>query len=219
MRLAVASLALLAGCSHATLFELTERPEAVTVAGPAERRSALEVYDRRPPGPAPADSPAARADESGLRSQATVQSPPATEYAGGGRRVVRVLKVWRICSPFGLSAGEVVSRQQPIEIKEPLAVPLKITAEGIENRAPTTAEAVAGGGTWTLWDTIKSWLRPVLWTAAVVGGALLVLLIIPVTRPGALAILRLIAAAFPLLGSLVEWRIGKKSDTDKQMLR
>jgi len=93
----------------------------------------------------------------------------------------------RIMSMFGLSAGEVVSKDQGIGV-----------SKGGEDI--TMGQAKGMGILESLWLHIKDWFK----VGALIIVVLLLLLMVPAASPFAGAALRWIASIFPFLGSVVE---------------
>lgn len=140
---------------------------------------------------------------------AKVRTPARTEYTGEGKIVYRKVDSIRILSPFSVSPGEVISAQKPMQVTEGPASGVNIAPDGVK----TTAN---GGGTWssggfkrTWWDKIVSFFRKLKWMLIIGGVAAVGLYLWPVTRPIIASLGRIIAAVIPVVGSAVEWVIGK----------
>lgn len=138
-----------------------------------------------------------------------VRTPARTEYTGEGKIVYRKVDSIRICSPFGVSPGEVIAAQKPMQVTEGKTPGVNIQPAGVE----TTSN---GGGTWssggfkrTWWDKIVSFFRKLKWMLIIGGVAAVGLYLWPVTRPIIASFGRIIAAVIPVIGSAIEWVIGK----------
>ena len=128
--------------------------------------------------------------------------------------VKREVKHVRIFTPFGISPGETITSMKGTkEVEQPLGpVDLSVGDEKmIEGRGGGSSSSWAGFKV-TLWDRVKSLFRKLKWFAILGGGGLLLLLAFPITRPIASAILRILASIIPIVGSAIEWIIGRVRD-------
>jgi len=138
-----------------------------------------------------------------------VVAPASTEYVGEGKIVYRKVDSIRILSPFGVSPGEVISAQKPTQVTEGPTPGINISPVGV-------ASTSNGGGTWssggfkrTLWDRIVSFFNNLKWFLIIGAVAGIGLYLWPVSRPIMVAIGRIFGAIIPVVGSAIEWLIGR----------
>ena len=150
----------------------------------------------------PPEKPAPQARE---ERRLVVVTPARTAFKGEGKTVTRSVDSIRIASPFGVSPGEVVARQQPMSVTEGQAPGINISPGGVGTTAGGGGGAYAsGGGKWGLWDVIWSALkRGMVWLSLPVI-ALVVLLVIPATRPIATIFVKWVGG---LLTAGVSWLV------------
>lgn len=135
-----------------------------------------------------------------------IVTPASTEFQGEGKVVTRQVDSVRIASPFGLSPGEVIARQQPMQVQEGTAPGVNISPTGVSSTESSGGGLFSSGGfKWSITDSIWSMVR----RAASFGFFLIVLplvvlFLIPATRPIASAIFRGLGSLVPIAGSLIE---------------
>ena len=137
-------------------------------------------------------------------------TPAETKYQGEGVEYSREVKSVRIVSPFGVSPGEVISRQVAAEINTGQAPSINIKPEGIDASKGGKTDFKGGEGYWSFLDTIWQRIKSLLWFG-VFGLILLFVLPIffPVLGPIFSGIIKAIGRFFawliPFFGGLIEW--------------
>ena len=145
-----------------------------------------------------------------VQSTATAQersvavTPSRTTFKGEGETVTKEVKAWRIFSPFGMSPAEMISHIKDLEDKGGNAPAVNIGPGGVQTSESSRGSFSDAGLSWTLWDSIKAFLRKAMWFGILGGAGLLALYLIPATKPIASMILRGLAAIVPIIGSIVE---------------
>jgi len=146
-------------------------------------------------------------------------TPATTKYKGEGVEYSRNVKSVRIMSPFGVSPGEVISRQEAAKINTGPSPAINIKPEGIDASEGGKTDFKGGEGYWSFLDTIWQRIKSLLWFG-VIGLLLLFVLPIffPVLGPMFSGIIKGIGRFFawliPFFGGLVEWlgaKLTKKS--------
>jgi hypothetical protein len=141
-------------------------------------------------------------------------TPAETKYKGEGVEYTRDVKSVRIVSPFGVSPGEVISRQVAAEINTGPAPAINIKPEGIDASKGGNTEFKGGEGYWSFLDTIWQRIKSLLWIA---GIGMILLFVLPIFFPvlgpifsGIIsAIGKFFAWLIPFFGGLVEWLAGR----------
>ena len=128
----------------------------------------------------------------------------STEYKGEGKIVTRKVDVIRIASPFGVSPGEAISRQQPMSIQEGHAPGVNISPGGVATTGNGGGVTSTGGFKWSWLDSIWAAIKRLAWFGVIGLVLLLVLFAVPITRPIATAVVRFFGWLVPLLGGAVE---------------
>jgi len=129
-------------------------------------------------------------DQYGQTVRIVMQTPSKEEHIGSSTHVKRKVSMVRIMSPFGVSAGEVIAKQEPMK--------LSTNKEG-------GIDASTGGFRWTLFDSIWMWIKNIFWFG-ILGGAILLILffVFPAARPIIGMIGRAIGSIIPIFGSIIE---------------
>jgi|18_taG_2_1085343.scaffolds.fasta_scaffold02120_7 hypothetical protein len=129
-------------------------------------------------------------DQNGQTVRIIMQTPLREEHIGTSTHVEREVKIRRIMSPFGVSAGEVIAKQEP----------MKLTTND-----KGEIEATTGGFRWTLFDSIWMWIKNLFWFG-IFGGAILLILyfVFPAAKPIIGMIGRAIGSIIPIFGSIIE---------------
>jgi len=144
------------------------------------------------------------------RAKVVVKTPAKTTYRGEQRDVKRTVEVARIFSPFGVSAGEAISKQEPMKIVEGPTPAINVTPKGMGSEKGGGTDIKTGGYEWTLFDTIWIWIKKIFWFGVIgVGILVAIMFLVPGAGPIVGGILRGIASIFPFIGSMVEWLVGK----------
>lgn len=141
-------------------------------------------------------------------------TPAETKYEGEGVQYTRNVKAVRIVSPFGVSPGEVISRQVAAEINTGPAPAINIKPEGIDASKGGTTDFKGGEGYWSFLDTIWQRIKSLLW---ITGIGLILLFVLPIFFPALAPIFSGITSAIgkffawliPFFGGLVEWLAGR----------
>ena len=141
-------------------------------------------------------------------------TPAETSYQGEGIRYSRKVESARIVSPFGVSPGEVISRQTPAQIQTGESPAINIDPTGVSVGKGGETKTIGGAGKWgvfdTIWQRLKDWGLFIL-----IGGAVLLLLPVfipaagPIISAGFAALRKAVGWAVPFIGSLIEWLRGK----------
>lgn len=132
-----------------------------------------------------------------------------TAYTGEGKIVKREVKVDRVWSPFGISPGEAISRQQPMSIQEGPSPGINISPTGIETTGNGGGITSTGGFKWSFLDNLWGSIKRLAWIGLFAGGGLLALYLIPATKPIAAAIGKFFSWLIPLFGGMIEAIKGK----------
>jgi len=141
-------------------------------------------------------------------------TPAETTYEGEGVKYSREVRAVRIVSPFGISPGEVISRQVAAEINTGPAPAINITPEGINASKGGATDFTGGEGYWSFLDTIWQRIKSLLW----IGGiGLILLLVLPIFFPALgpifsgiiSAIGRFFTWIIPVFGGMFEWIAGR----------
>jgi len=129
-------------------------------------------------------------DENGQIVKIVMITPSREEHYGTSTHIEREVKIRRLVSPFGVSAGEVIAKQEPMK--------LTTNKEG-------GIDATTGGFRWTLFDSIWMWIKNLFWFG-ILGGAILLILyfVFPAAKPIIGMIGRAIGSVIPFVGSMVE---------------
>jgi len=129
-------------------------------------------------------------DQNGQTVRIVMQTPSREEHYGSSTHIKREVKIARIVSPFGVSAGEVIAKQEPMK--------LSTSKEGC-------IDATTGGFRWTLFDSIWMWIKNLFWFG-ILGGAILLILyfVFPAAKPIIGMIGRAIGSVIPIVGSVTE---------------
>jgi len=144
------------------------------------------------------------------REIALYLTPPETQYTGEGKRVVRKVDVIRFFSPFGVSPGEVISRQQPMSVQEGKSPGVNVSPLGAASTASGGGGAYESGGfKWSWLDCIWAAIKRAAWLGLISLVGLVVLLAVPATRPAGILILRVIGWILPVVGGVIETIRGK----------
>jgi len=129
-------------------------------------------------------------DQDGQVVRIVMVTPSREEHYGTSTHVKREVKMARIMSPFGVSAGEVIAKQEPMK--------LSTNKEG-------GIDATTGGFRWTIFDSIWLWIKNLFWFG-ILGGAILLILyfVFPAAKPVIGMIGRAISSIIPVVGSVTE---------------
>jgi len=129
-------------------------------------------------------------DQNGQTVRIVMVSPSKSEEYGTSTHIKREVKIARIISPFGVSAGEVIAKQEPMK--------LSTNKDG-------GIDATTGGFRWTLFDSIWMWIKNMFWFG-ILGGAILLILyfVFPAAKPIIGMIGRAISSVIPVVGSITE---------------
>jgi len=129
-------------------------------------------------------------DQNGQTVRIVMVSPSKSEEYGTSTHIKREVKIARIISPFGVSAGEVIAKQEPMK--------LSTNKDG-------GIDATTGGFRWTLFDSIWMWIKNMFWFG-ILGGAILLILYFafPAAKPIIGMIGRAISSVIPVIGSITE---------------
>jgi hypothetical protein len=129
-------------------------------------------------------------DQNGQTVRIIMQTPSREEHYGTSTHIKRTVKIARIVSPFGVSAGEVIAKQEPMK--------LSTNKDG-------GIDATTGGFRWTLFDSIWMWIKNLFWFG-ILGGAILLILyfVFPAAKPIIGMIGRAIGSIIPIFGSIIE---------------
>ena len=129
-------------------------------------------------------------DQNGQIVRIVMTTPSREEHYGTSTHIEREVKIARIISPFGVSAGEVIAKQEPMK--------LTTNKEG-------GIDATTGGFRWTLFDSIWMWIKNLFWFG-ILGGAILLILyfVFPAAKPIIGMIGRAIGSVIPFVGSIIE---------------
>jgi len=129
-------------------------------------------------------------DQNGQTVRIVMVSPSKSEEYGTSTHIKREVKIARIVSPFGVSAGEVIAKQEPMK--------LSTNKDG-------GIDATTGGFRWTLFDSIWMWIKNMFWFG-ILGGAILLILyfVFPAAKPIIGMIGRAISSVIPVVGSITE---------------
>ena len=129
-------------------------------------------------------------DENGQTIKIMMVTPSREEHYGTSTQIERKVNMWRIMSPFGVSAGEVIAKQEPMK--------LATNEEG-------GIDATTGGFRWTIFDTIWLWIKNLFWFG-IFGGAIMLILyfVFPAAKPIIGGIFRAIGSIVPIFGSIIE---------------
>ena len=150
------------------------------------------------------NDPVPPADGGQVAEKAVMVTPSETTYTGEGETVEKEVRAWRVMSPFGMSPAEMISHVKAYEAKGGEAPGVNVGPGGVSTTEASRGSLKDSGLSWTLWDSIKSFLRSVMWWGIGLGAVLLALFLIPATQPIASTILRGLAAVVPIVGSVVE---------------
>jgi hypothetical protein len=143
----------------------------------------------------------------------------STEYTGQGVSYARKVEAARFMSPFGVSPGETISKQQPASIGVSTTPGINITPDGVGVTEASSGAFKGGGGSWSWWDTVKQWFHNAwtwIWILGLVGIG--VFLILPAIFPAAAPIVAALWTGvkkfflwlIPIVGGLFTWITGKK---------
>ncbi|MBT6051351.1 MAG: hypothetical protein HOG49_31505 [Candidatus Scalindua sp.] len=129
-------------------------------------------------------------DQHGQTVRIVMQTPSREEHIGTSTHVQRKVSMVRIMSPFGVSAGEVIAKQEPMTLHKNKKGELDVST---------------GGFRWTLFDSIWMWIKNIFWFG-ILGGAILLILffVFPAARPIIGMIGRTIGSIIPIFGSIIE---------------
>jgi len=204
----------LAGCSWATTTE-TYRidPIYATSTGPTSDDHlsvppTVEYRSEQAYGPPHRTSLVMASSKNAIESRKITTGGSST-YRGEAKLITRRVEAVRIFSPFGLSPGETISRQTPMQVSEGPKGGLNITPEGV-NAGPEKGDTFkGGGGKWGILDSIWSWIKGLFtsfFSILIVGIiALVVMYFIPMTRPIAMFIINVLAWIPKKLTELWTW--------------
>jgi len=129
-------------------------------------------------------------DENGQTVQILMITPSREEHYGTSTEIEREVSIARIMSPFGVSAGEVIAKQEPMK--------LTTNKEG-------GIDATTGGFRWTIFDSIWLWIKNLFWFG-ILGGAIMLILyfVFPAAKPIIGGIFRAVGSIVPIFGSIIE---------------
>jgi hypothetical protein len=141
-------------------------------------------------------------------------SPAETTYKGEGKNISRSVVSARIFSPFGVSPGEVISKQTPMTITEAGTPGINIQPQGVVVNEGDISKFQGSGGKWSWWDTLKQRIKDysLIGIGSIVGLLIIGLALwffVPAAQPIISWLLRAIASIFPIIGSFVESTIAK----------
>ncbi len=148
-------------------------------------------------------------EKTGAAKQGSLSISPnpittTSEYVGQGKLIYRKVDSFRILSPFGISPGEVLSKQQPIQVDSETQPALNISGNEINTSEGKTGSFTGGSGNWSIMDSVKQFIKKTILFISFPIIALVVMLFIPMTAPIAAALLRVIASIIPVFGSIIE---------------
>jgi len=130
--------------------------------------------------------------------------PSRTETSTGGRKVWRKVKAVRIMSPFGVSPGETISRQQPMKVTEGVVASANVSEGKVEIGEGGGGTVSTGGFKWGIWDSIWSFIKRVAWWGIFGVVIVLILMAIPQTKWIGQGIMRFFAWLVPMVGGVLE---------------
>lgn len=99
---------------------------------------------------------------------------PSTEtrnssFTGQGVSYTRQVDAVRVLSPFGVSSGEVISKQEPSKIGVSETPGINISPEGVGVTKGKVGEFTGGGSHFTWWDNLKVLFNDWFWTLIIIG--------------------------------------------------
>lgn len=135
---------------------------------------------------------------------AAATQPAASAYTGEGKLVWRKIDVFRVFSPFGVSPGEVIARQQAMSIQEGRSPGINIAAGKINVDDDGGGLTTTGGFKWGWLDDLWSKLKGMVWAVGLVGAIVIACWFIPATQPIVAWIGRLLGSLLPIVGSWLQ---------------
>lgn len=145
---------------------------------------------------------------------ATSESSKDSEFVGEGIHYSRKVEHARIASPFGISAGEALSKQEPAKIDAGTTPTINITPDGVKVGKGGDTNFVGGSGDWTWWDTVKQWFKNITTWLIILGiGGVVLFLVVPAIFPAAAPALMAVWTGIknfflwliPIFGGLWTW--------------
>jgi hypothetical protein len=139
-----------------------------------------------------------------------VVDPSYTTYKGSSQTMERKVESVRICSPFGLSPGEVIARMEPMKMTDKGDADVRVGPTGVNSEGGGDVTMTSGGFRYGIFDTIWGWIKRAGFWLLLAGGLGVVLyFVVPAARPILGMLFKWITSAIPFVGSIVTWIAAK----------